>query len=181
MGSEELDKILDSALASYSQEEPRPGLDGRVLNRIRAAGEVRRLAWLRWMVAIPVFASFLLLVFWISDSSKPARSTFRASTEIRGHAAFQNRDRQGAVNRPQTHGARVAGSRPSAKHLRLRLPKREQFPTPTPLTAEERALLAFVGRLPKQAQEVLADARSRSAEPIEIKEVHIEPLQSSGQ
>lgn len=51
MASDELDKILDSALASYSQEEPRPGLDRRILNRIRAEGETRRFPWLPWTVA----------------------------------------------------------------------------------------------------------------------------------
>jgi hypothetical protein len=181
MGSDELDKILDRALASYSQEEPRPGLSGRVSNRIGSA-EARRFVWLRWVMAIPAIASFLLLVFWIFDSSKPSRSTFRASTEIRGHAAaFPSRDREGAVNIPQKHHARVSGSRPSVKPKRLGLPKPEQFPTPTPLTAEERVLLAFVSRSPKQAQKVLGDAKSRSAEPIQIQAIQIEPLQNSGE
>jgi hypothetical protein len=182
MGSDELDKILDRALASYSQEEPRPGLSGRVSNRIRTAGLGHRFSWLRWAMAIPAIASFLLLVFWIFDSSKPSRSTFRASTEIRGHAAASpSHDREGAVNIPQKHHARLSGSRPGVKPKRLGLPKREQFPTPTPLTAEERALLAFVSRSPKQAQKVLIDAKSRSAEPIQIKEIHIEPLQNGGE
>jgi hypothetical protein len=178
MRSDELEKILDSALASYSQEEPRPGLGGRVLNRIRAVGVGHRFSWLRWAMAMPAIASFLLLVFWISDSSKPPRSTFRASTEIRGHAATSpSRGREGAVNILQKHHARVSGSRPSAKPKRLGLPKREQFPTPTPLTVEGRALLAFVARSPKQAEKVFADARSRSTEPIQIAEIHIKPLQ----
>jgi hypothetical protein len=182
MGSDELDKILDRALASYSQEEPRPGLSGRVSNRIRTAGLGHRFSWLRWAMAIPAIASFLLLVFWIFDSSKPSRSTFRASTEIRGHAATSpSHDRKGAANMPQKHHARVAGSRPSVKPKRWGLPKREQFPTPTPLTAEERALLAFVAHSPQQAEKVLADARRRNAEPIQIQEIHIEPLRDSGQ
>jgi hypothetical protein len=58
---------------------------------------------------------------------------------------------------------------------------REQFPTPTPLTDEERALLAFVAQSPKQAEEVLADAKSRSSKPIEIKEIQLEPLPDGGQ
>lgn len=62
----------------------------------------------------------------------------------------------------------------------MRLPKREQFPTPTPLTAEERALLAFVEQSPRQAEKVLADTRRRSEEPIRIEEIHIEPLPDGG-
>jgi hypothetical protein len=63
----------------------------------------------------------------------------------------------------------------------LRLPKREQFPTPTPITAEERALLAFVAHSPKQAEVLWEDAKSRTTEPLEIKEIHIEPLQNGGE
>jgi hypothetical protein len=71
--------------------------------------------------------------------------------------------------------AQLAVPRPRPK--RLPLPKREQFPTPTPLTAEERALLAFVAHSPKQAQELLVDVKNRSAEPIQIAEIYIKPLQ----
>jgi hypothetical protein len=176
MRSDELDKILDSALSSYSKEEPRPGLESRVLNRIRASREARRFAWLRWAVAIPVLAS-LLFVFWILDSSKPARSKLKGAAETPQHVALQNRDRKGAVNKLQKHVA--SAGRPSAKHVPL--PKQKQFPSPVPLTDEERTLLAFVARSPKQAKELLVDAKSRTAEPIEIKEIQIEPLQDGGQ
>ncbi len=180
MRSDELDKILDSALSSYSQEEARPGLETRVLSRIRASGQARRFAWLRWAVTIPAFAALLLLVFWISDASKPARSTVKDSAAtLQYSTVFQSRDRKGAVSRIQKHLA--AAIRPSAKHVPLPLPKHEQFPTPTPLTDEERALLAFVACSPKQAEEVLADAKSRITEPIQIKEIQIEPLQDGGQ
>ena len=33
---DERDRLLDEALSSYSAEEPRPGLEQRVLNRIHA-------------------------------------------------------------------------------------------------------------------------------------------------
>jgi hypothetical protein len=167
MGSDELDKILDSALASYSQEEPRQGLDDRIFNRIRAAGEARRFAWLRWAIAIPVFACilFLAVTFWSKRDSVP-RASKRAPVIAK----------RAPVSPVAPPAVQMAVSRRRIK----RLPKREQFPTPTPLTAEERSLLAFVARSPKQAQ-VLADARSRSAEPIQIKEIHIEPLPDRGE
>jgi hypothetical protein len=178
MRSDELDKILDSALSSYSQKEPRPGLESRVVNRIRASREARKFPWLRWAVAIPVLAS-LLIVFWILDSSQPARSKLTGSAATPQHVAalqnrdrkgaFQSRDRKGAVNRLQKHAKDVP------------LPKEKQFPIPASLTDEERTLLAFVARSPKQAEELLGDAKSRTNEPIEIKEIQIEPLQDGGQ
>jgi hypothetical protein len=60
------------------------------------------------------------------------------------------------------------------------LPKLEQFPTPVPLTAEERALIAFVTRYPKEAQQAFEDLRKRSEEPIEIQPIQIPPLEDSG-
>jgi hypothetical protein len=168
MGNDELDKILDSALASYSQEEPRPGLDGRVLNHIRAAGEVRRFAWLRWAMAIPALVCLLVLAltFWSKRDLIP-RPPKPIPTVAKGLPVLPVA--------PQI--TQLAITRPTPKRLPKRLPKREQFPTPTPLTAEERALLAFVAHSPKQAEQALAAMKSRSVEPIQIAEIHIKPLQ----
>jgi hypothetical protein len=58
---DELDRLLDEALASYSSEEPRPGLERRVLKRVRAERAPRRFGWWRWAVAVPVLASLLAL------------------------------------------------------------------------------------------------------------------------
>jgi uncharacterized membrane protein YidH (DUF202 family) len=72
MKSDELDKILDGPLSTYSREEPRPGLDSRVLNRIRTARERRSFGWLRWAMAIPAFACLLLAItFWSTRDSIP--------------------------------------------------------------------------------------------------------------
>jgi hypothetical protein len=57
------------------------------------------------------------------------------------------------------------------------LPRLPQFPAPAPVSDEERALLAFVTRAPKEAQEALIDAQQHSAEPIRIEEIKIQPLQ----
>ena len=169
MRSDELDKILDNALASYPREEPRPGVESRVLNRIRASRQERRFAWLRWAVTIPAFACLLLLAltFWSKRDSTPKRSN---PAPIIAKAA--------PLAPIAPAGVQMSVSRPRLK--RLPVPKPEQFPTPTPLTDEERALLAFVARSPKQAEEVFADAKNRSAGPIEIKEIQIEPLQDGG-
>jgi hypothetical protein len=169
MRSDELDKILDGALSSYSREESRPGLEGRVLKRIRAALEQHRFHWLRWAAAIPALVCFLLAVtFWTTRNSMPKP---RKPAPIVAKTASPSLIARQAVQ------TTVARRRP--KHVWL--PKREQFPTPAPLTDEERALLAFIAHSPKQAQEVLADAKSRTAGPIHIKEISIEPLQDGGQ
>jgi hypothetical protein len=169
MKSNELDKILDGALSTYSREEPRPGLDSRVLDRIRAERERRRFRWFRWAVAIPAFACLLLAItFWTTRDSIP--KSWKPAPIVAKTAPA-------SPIAPQVFQTTVARRR--LKHLRL--PKREQFPTPAPLTAEERALLAFVVRSPKQAEELFSGAKSRTSEPLEIKAIHIEPLQSDGE
>jgi len=173
MKSDELDKILDGALSSYSREEPRPGLHARVLDRIRSPQEGSRFGWLRWAVAIPAFACvlFLAVTFWstrdsIPKSSHPARAIAQAGPVANAAPIVRAR-------------GKIKVHKRSAR--RMSLPKREKFPTPAPLTSEERALLAFVARLPKQAEEILINAKRRSAEPLQIEEIHIEPLESSGE
>jgi hypothetical protein len=170
MKSDELDKILDNALSSYSREEPRPGLEGRVLNRIREARERRRLRWLHWALATPVFACLLLAVtFWTTrdpapNSRKPAPIVAKATPA------------------PPPIATETVQTTVTRRRLKpLHLPKREQFPTPAPLTAEERALLAFVVHSPKQAQQLLADTNSHTMEPLQIKEIQIEPLHNGGE
>ena len=66
------------------------------------------------------------------------------------------------------------GGHPRKRKILPRLP---QFPAPAPMTNEERALLAFVARAPKQAQEALIDAQQQSVEPIRIEEIKIQPLE----
>jgi hypothetical protein len=62
-------------------------------------------------------------------------------------------------------------------HKRKALPRLPQFPAPAPVTNEERALLAFVTRAPKEAQAALIDWQQQSLEPIQIEEIKIQPLQ----
>jgi hypothetical protein len=165
MTSKELDKILDDGLSSYSREEPRPGLEDRILNRVRAPRERRRFSWLRWAAAIPAVACVLSLAV-----------TFLSTR----HSVPKSRKPAPIISTAPSPPIASADMQPTVTKRRpkpVQSPKREQFPTPRPLTAEERALLAFVARSPKQAEELLADAKSRTTEPIQIEEIRIEPLQ----
>jgi hypothetical protein len=170
MRSDELDKILDNALWCYSREAPRPGLEHRILNRVRARRERRRLTWLRWVVAIPAFSCVLFFALMFLRTRDSVPKSWKPAAII-SSAAPLPRIAAGAVQ------TTVVKRRP--KHVGL--PKREQFPTPAPLTAEERALLAFAVRSPKQAEKLFADAHTHTTEPLQIKEIQIEPLQGSGE
>jgi hypothetical protein len=57
-----LDRVLDKALAEYSREEPLSGLEQRVLNRVRAEGSVRRVAFGRWVLACGIAAVAVIIL-----------------------------------------------------------------------------------------------------------------------
>jgi hypothetical protein len=168
MKSEErdpLDNLLNEALREYSSREPRPGLEQRVLHRIHAAGPPRRFP--RWVFAIPALACIVLLaaIFWSRRVPK------LRPIEV-AHAVVKTSAPEVPPAPPEPPRHIVWG--------RTRYPKQPQFPAPTPLTPEERALLTLVKRAPKEAREVLAEARSQTPEPIRIDKIEIPPLQSDG-
>jgi len=167
MSNDERDKIeslLDDALASYSRQEPRPGLPRRVLDRIHA-DTAPGLAFPRWTWAVPLAACLLWAgIFWTRHGVTPERVQV---TQVSQVAAA----RETAPARPAS--PRIVDHR----HKRKVLPRLPQFPAPAPVTNDERALLAFVTRAPKEAQAALIDAQQLSVEPIRIEEIKIQPLQ----
>ncbi|HEY0796047.1 MAG TPA: hypothetical protein VGD64_09725 [Acidisarcina sp.] len=54
--------------------------------------------------------------------------------------------------------------------------KPEVFPTPSPLTAEERALVALTTGAPEEVKKSLTESALESDQPISIAAIHIEPL-----
>ena len=173
--NDELDRMIDGALASYSGVEPLAGLEERVLNRVRVAETERpRLRLWRWILAGSVLAALLVVAIVLRTQRNPAPKTNEIA-RVEAHVPL--------APAPAREAPRVAPTR-----LRMiakapqpeRLPKLEQFPAPAPLTAEERALVAFVGRDPKQAQQVFSDLQKHSNEPIEVGAIQIPPLHQDG-
>jgi hypothetical protein len=165
----ELDHLIDSALRGYSAADPSPGMDQRVLNRIRTVA--RPWSW-RWALAIPVLASLVFAVIVIRNVRSPAAEPLTLS-----------QIRTAPPQAPAVQAApppRVVRPKPLRTTHDPAMTKHQQFPAPTPITPEEQALLAFATRHPAEAQETLVDWRKRMDEPIEIKEIQIQPLQSDG-
>jgi hypothetical protein len=161
MKSDELDKLLDSALASYSLSEPSPGFEKRLLNRIRSA---RPRSFARWMFAVPAIACLVVLVFvfWPRRAAVPPMEVARHIPVPAIHSVPNER-------RPEV-------SRTVAP---VRLARQREFPSPAPLTEDERALLNFVTRVPSEALKLSKTETKSSIEPIKIEEIQIQPLRSS--
>ena len=85
---------------------------------------------------------------------------------------------------PAKPPARLAATRAlrrrAPSHRVAALPKQPVFPTPSPLTAEERLLLAMVKQDPAGTAEAFARLRTRASEPLEIAPLVIPPLETGG-
>ncbi|HEY1897211.1 MAG TPA: hypothetical protein VGG62_13100 [Terracidiphilus sp.] len=184
---DDLDLLIDSALATYADPGPDSGLEDRVLVTLAAVrtatprlpGGGRR-GWLPWAVAIPIAAGLLFL--WLSPrrdqpvpASKPQEAHVSARTAIAPHAEPSSEVRPGI-----THRHAVRATQPAAPVQTAQadpLPKLDVFPTPRPLTAEERALVVAVTQTPLPAQEALIEAESLEHQPVRIAEIQIPPLE----
>jgi len=83
---DELDRLLDSALATYADPGPDSGLEQHVLSALaseRQSGEIRKAApwlrrWLPWVIAVPLAASLLLWISVARISKEPSSQTQQA-------------------------------------------------------------------------------------------------------
>lgn len=149
MKRDEFDDLLDSALASYGAAEPRPGLERRVLNTVLAAPKPFRFP--RWIYAIPVLAPVLFLLIDRKESPRPTPPATATQT----------------VTTPEIK--RAADTPARRKHIRARsAPRPNAFPSPSPLTREERAALQLLARAPEQAAGFAFDTT--------IQPIRVEPL-----
>ena len=168
--NDELDRRIDDALAGYADAEPLEGLEGRVMRRVRAAGRRRAFGWAAAMAAAVVVLMTVIVARTPRVVAPKSHDVARVETVVPPRPT------------PVAEKPRIARRRRvNSRIARLEpLPKLEQFPAPTPLTEEERALAVFVARYPKEAQQAFADLRKRSEEPVEIKPIEIPPLPDIG-
>lgn len=202
---DQLDRLLDAGLATYADPGPNSGLEQRMLAALAAtyAEHVTpakpRPRWLPWAIAIPVAAG--LLILWISigktvhaPSTQPQMAIRKSAPAT--EALATKTPEHGQAKLPSEPNARrnVAASAPFASaqgklmpcadtnpHCGKRsIPKLDVFPTPTPLTDEERALLAAADTGPPSEREALIASQQRGDAPLSIAALNIPPLATSG-
>jgi hypothetical protein len=157
----QIDDMLDSLLANYSSAEPRPGLETRILANLREAEEKKASqGWwnFRWVWAGAVAAAIIVAAVLINGRHRVEPSTHAIlktspsvpQPEIQAHApAVRNetvriRPRKSlAPTRPQ-NAALALSERPAV------------FPTPTPLSEQEKLLLSYLAGTPRE--EVIAES-----------------------
>lgn len=168
----QIDEMLDSLLASYSSAEPRPGLETRILANLRdAEGREASRGWwgFRWVWAGAALAAMIVggvLVRGKRHIAPPPRTVVQS-----GQPAVQQPVVQPPViqqPRIQSSVPAAAGARPAIHRRKTLATKAQQnvtlalsqrpavFPTPTPLSEQERLLLSYYSSTPRE--EVIAQS-----------------------
>ncbi len=161
---DELDRVLDAALAKYAAVEPRTGLEERVLANLRSAAPLANGAWWRWSLATALAAVLLIVITlaWRSRApSHPEIANHPTSTEHSGAGSEKNvAHHANATPRPRlTHRTHALGS----ATVVAAVPKLDQFPSPHPLSEQEQILAAYVAQFHDEAV-LVARARKEASE-----------------
>jgi hypothetical protein len=166
----ELERILEEGISSYADGEPLAGLDERIMARVRmAVSPPRSVAglWAALAVGLALAVSASVSRRMGSSEATPVRIVAETKTPTAEKTTTQSEALKVSVPRHRSSG--VAG-----------LPKRPVFPTPSPLTAEERRLLAMVRQDPEGTAQAFDSLRKRGNEALEIVPLVIPPLETGG-
>jgi hypothetical protein len=146
-----LDEILDSGLAEYSQVEPRPGLENRILAGL--ASDERAVKWnWRWVVAFA--AACIVIALLVAPREKkrvpavartPTEKTEATTTASLPKSASVPRVRN-TTNRNLRRFKTVA----TAPKPVVAVAKQPVFPAPSPLSEQEKSLFAYLRKTPYQ-------------------------------
>ena len=157
---DQYDDVIDGALKQYGEVEPRAGLEGRVLARLAAVNQQSHL-WNRWTWGIAVAISVCTVVVVLALMRPP-------------HA----QERPVAVQQPTVMNSKVAQDMrmpAPAKRRTTRARRHKQaelaearrpseFPSPHPLSEQERLLKSYVTTSPQEAALVANEQAERDKE-----------------
>jgi hypothetical protein len=179
---EEFGRMLDAALAKHAAVEPRTGLEERVLANLRAEqARVPDHAWWRWSAIAAVAAVIVVAVALSLRSDKPSHPVV-ANHPPRPIQAAKERGREiiSIAHRNGTRPARPSSARkpamrPSPAEVAVAgAPKLGQFPSPQPLSEQEKLLQNYVAENPEQAV-LLARARTEALRQDQLEEMNSFP------
>lgn len=158
-----LDRALDAALAKYTAVEPRPGLEERILANLRAQQSSPAPSRWQW-VAVGV-AAMLVLVLALSVGSKHrpqhmVRTPNNVVKEGRETQALGHTNKQQpALEWPVSVHTAVKSRPRNRTATAISAPRLAHFPSPLPLSEQERILAGYVAKYPEHAA-LIAVART---------------------
>ena len=136
-----VNELLEASLKQYRGEEPRSGLEMRILAGVRTQEGAARLRWLGWAVAV---CAGILAV--IALTLHFARAPVRQPTP--SASLPQPATTQPALPMVSRQQLLLSPRRPAdgVRRVATRRSRPEQFPTPLPLTQQEKLLLAYFNK-----------------------------------
>jgi hypothetical protein len=157
----QIDDMLDSLLANYSSAEPRPGLETRILANLREAEKKASQGWwnFKWLWAGVVTGAIIVAAVLISGRHRVAPPT---NVVVKSSQPAPQPENQRHVPIAPKETAKVPRHKPSTaptaqQSAALALSQRPAiFPTPTPLSEQEKLLLSYVTGTPRE--EVVAQS-----------------------
>jgi hypothetical protein len=171
-----LDEMLDAMLSAYSAAQPRPGVEARILANVQEqAGKSTRWGF-RWTWAVAALATAVLIIaVYISRHlTQPVEPQVAARPQQPKESAPVSQEKP--LTTPQ-----VTASVPSARHSRRQnvratraaadqviAVKQDVFPSPSPLSEQEKLLLRYLTRTPRE--ELIAQSRPDPPEEVDDSE-----------
>jgi hypothetical protein len=150
-----LDEMLDSLLTNYSLAEPRPGLETRILANLREAEEKEAPhGWwsFKWLWAGAVAAAIIVAAVLFNGRHRvtPPTNVIVKTNQPAPQPEIQPR---APIARQET--AKIHRRKPSTPALPQNAPlalrdRPAVFPTPTPLSEQEKLLLSYVASTPRE-------------------------------
>ena len=188
-----VDELLEASLKRYRGEEPRSGLEMRILAGIHTRERAARWRGLAWAVAVcaGVLVAVVLTLRLVHTPLRqlaPRASLLQPATKPPAMATRQQPRGSGGAE-PGVSGPRLVQGpkeKPRTPKPGVRTTKRpEQFPTPFPLTEQEKLLLALLNKATKP--DLVAQTDETDEAPvsdleiprIKIAALEIKPLEDS--
>ncbi len=187
-----VDELLDSALAHGRPAQPRPGLEARILERARATAveEITRgKAWKLWIAAAAMVAVVMFVAIRVANRSHgPAAEPSQTAGAVPAAPVEQILTANSGTAPDPGSGAYVIEPKQIAHRDSTRSRRVEahhhwpsQFPTPAPLTPEQKALVQYVRATPPKVLAAslfphLSASQATEIKPVQFSSIQIQPL-----
>jgi len=164
----DLDRALNSALAMLATVEARAGLEDRVLANLRAQESIEPRTWWAWGFATAILVVLIVAVAW--HSSRRTRAPI--AKEVVTPAEVKP-VKSGSVQSPVIRSASAVRRTKLPKDQALaENPKLDQFPSPRPLSEQEKILAMYINQDPEHAA-LIAEARMETLRQAEAEKVRL--------
>jgi hypothetical protein len=163
---DQFDRELDAALVKFAAVEPRTGLEERILANLRAEQErAAAKAWWRWP-AVAALAAVILVtmsVAWWSGKVRNITTQHPPTTQTNERHGTPVANKNGSSPMRLHHAGSERRVKPHAfghpAAVVVAAPKLDQFPSPQPLSEQEKILARYVTKYPEHAA-LIAQART---------------------